>query len=381
MPRSIFEADHEDFRQTVRKFVQSHVMPNYARYCEQRLIDRELWLAAGELGLLGLHVPEAYGGSEAGDWRFTAVVLEELSSFSSGLSSSFGIHCDIVAPYLCELTTPEQKQRWLPGFASGELISAIAMTEPSGGSDLANLRTSAMRTDDGWILNGSKTFITNGSRADLVVVAARTGVGRPSQCISLFVVERDTPGLTRGQKLDKVGQEESDTAELFFDDAVVPLDNLIGEPGRGFPHMMERLTQERLNCAVSNLAHAQSVFDQTLAYVKSRKAFGSPIGSFQHNRFTMAEMATSLDVTRSFLHDCVMAHVEGELTNVQAAKAKWWSAQVQNEVLDHCVQLFGGYGYMRETPVARAWLDGRVSKIWAGTNEIMKELVGRDLGL
>lgn len=381
MASTIFDSDHQDFRRSVRDFVHTAAAPNYERYCEQRLIDRELWLKAGALGMLGLHVPAEYGGSDARDWRFTAVMLEELSSFSFGLSSSFGIHSDIVAPYLCDLTDADQKARWLPGFAKGELIAAIAMTEPRGGSDLAQLQTRAVVTDGGWLLNGAKTFITNGHSADLVVVAARTAAGPASRSISLFVVESDTAGFARGRKLDKVGQPESDTAELFFDDVFVRSSSLIGEAGRGFIHMMERLPQERLNCAVSNLAHAEAVFEQTLAYVKSREAFGAPIGSFQHNRFRLAEMKTSLDVTRSFVQDCVMAHVEGELTAVQAAKAKWWSADVQGRVLDDCLQLFGGYGYMRESAVARAWLDGRVSRIWAGTNEIMKEIVGRDLGL
>lgn len=381
MTATIYESDHQQFRQSIRNFVQADAAPNYERYCKQRLVDRELWLKAGALGMLGLHVPEKYGGSDAGDWRFTAVVLEEISRFSSGLSSSFGIHCDIVAPYLCDLTNDDQKQRWLPGFASGQFITAIAMTEPSGGSDLARLRTRATATEGGWLLTGSKTFITNGSRADLVVVAARTADDRASNSISLFVVEAGTPGFVRGRKLEKVGQDESDTAELFFDNAFVPAENLIGEHGRGFIHMMERLPQERLNCAVSNLANAEGAFEQTLEYAKQREAFGTPIGQFQHNRFQLAEMKTLLEVTRSFVQDCVMEHVRGELTAVQAAKAKWWSADVQNRVLDSCVQLFGGYGYMRETAVARAWMDGRVSKIWAGTNEIMKEIVGRDLGV
>jgi alkylation response protein AidB-like acyl-CoA dehydrogenase len=378
---TIYQPDHDDFRATVRGFVETEAKPNYERYCEQRLIDRELWLKAGSLGILGLHVPEEYGGAGTSDWRFTAVVLEELSTFSSGLSSSFGIHCDIVAPYLCDLTDAEQKSRWLPGFASGELISAIGMTEPGGGSDLAALRTTAVRTAAGWLLNGAKAFITNGYRADLVVVAARTDDGKASRSISLFVVEAGMPGFDRGNKLDKVGQAESDTAELFFHDVLVPHTNLIGEQGRGFVHMMQRLPQERLNCAVSNLAHAEAVLLETLKYVKIRVAFGAPIGSFQHNRFVLAELRTALDVTRSYIHDCVMAHVAGELSAVQAAKAKWWSAQVQNDILDKCVQMFGGYGYMRESMVARAWMDGRVSKIWAGTNEIMKEIIGRDLGL
>jgi alkylation response protein AidB-like acyl-CoA dehydrogenase len=381
MDTQVYGPEHREFRETVRRFVRTDVAPNYERYCRQHLIDRELWLRAGELGLLGLQVPAEYGGGEAGDWRFTAVVLEELSRFSSGLSSSFGIHHDIVAPYLCTLTDEEQRKRWLPGFASGDLIAAIAMTEPSGGSDLARLRTTATRCADGWLLNGSKTFITNGSRADLTVVAARTGTGRTSESISLFVVEAGTPGFDRGRVLDKVGQPESDTAELFFADAVVPAENLIGTEGRGFVHMMEHLSQERLDAAVSNLAHAEGVLAETLDYARTRTAFGRPIGAFQANRFLLAEMVTEIDVTRSYVGDCVLAHVRGELTPVVAAKAKWWTAKVQNDVLDDCVQLHGGYGYMRETRVARAWLDGRVSSIWAGSNEIMKELIGRDLGL
>jgi long-chain-acyl-CoA dehydrogenase len=381
MAKTGYGREHLDFRDTVRAFVDTVVAPDYERYCAQRFIDREAWLKAGALGLLGLQVPERFGGGEAGDWRFTAILLRELARFSAGFSSSFGIHCDIVAPYLCELTTAEQQARWLPAFAAGETISAIAMTEPRGGSDLASMTTRAERTADGWLLNGSKTFITNGGRADLVVVAARTGDGGASSSISLLVVEAGMAGFERGTVLDKIGQAESDTAELFFDDVEVPETNLLGEAGRGFVYMMERLPQERLNCAVSNLANARGVLDETLEYARTREAFGTPIGSFQHNRFLLAELTTALDVAESFVEDCVLEHLSGGLSPVQAAKAKWWSAQVQNDVLDACLQLHGGYGYMRESSVARHWMDGRVTKIWAGTNEIMKEIIGRDLGL
>jgi alkylation response protein AidB-like acyl-CoA dehydrogenase len=292
-----------------------------------------------------------------------------------------GIHADIVAPYLRDLCTEEQKQRWLPGFCTGEIWTAIAMTEPSGGSDLAALRTTAVQEGDTYVLNGSKTFITNGYSADLVVVAARTTPGSGAKGISLFGVETGMEGFTRGRKLDKVGQEESDTAELFFQDVRVPAANLIGERDRGFIHMMERLPQERLGAAVSNIAHAAAVLEETLAYIRERKAFGQPIGAFQHNKFLAAELVTMIEVSQAFVDQCVVAFNDGTLTAVDAAKAKWWSAQVQNDVIDACVQLFGGYGYMNEYRVARAWRDARVTKIWAGSNEIMKELIGRELGL
>jgi long-chain-acyl-CoA dehydrogenase len=280
-----------------------------------------------------------------------------------------------------ELTSQQQKRRWLPPFCTGELVTAIAMTEPSGGSDLAALRTTAVRDGDDWMLNGSKTFITNGYSADLVVVAARTSPEKKAKGITLFGVETGMPGFTRGRKLDKVGQTESDTAELFFDDVRVPAGNVIGEVDRGFIAMMERLPQERLGAAVSNLAHARQILDETLDYVRERTAFGQSVGSFQHNKFLLAELVTQVEVAQAYVDDAVLAHTDRELTAVDAAKAKWWSAQVQNDVLDACVQLHGGYGYMNEYRVARAWRDARVTKIWAGSNEIMKELIGRDLGL
>jgi long-chain-acyl-CoA dehydrogenase len=288
----------------------------------------------------------------------------------------------VLPPYLVQLTTEEQRERWLPGMATGEIVTAIAMTEPSAGSDLAALRTTAERTNDNqWALNGAKTFITNGLSADLVIVAARTTPGARAKGISLFAVESGTPGFTRGRKLDKVGQPEAETAELSFDDARVPAENLIGELDRGFVHMMINLPQERIGSAVANIAHARQILDETLEYAKQRQAFGAPIGSFQHNKFLLADLVTRAEVTQSYVDQCVVAHSQGGLSQTDAAKAKWWSAQIQNEILDHCLQLHGGYGYMNEQRVARAWRDARVTKIWAGSNEIMKELIGRDLGL
>ena len=381
MPRNIYGPDHEAFRETAREFVERSLKPRAQQFIQARCIDREVWIEAGKQGLLGLEVPEAYGGSEARDFRFNAVLAEELSKFNAAASSCFGIHTDCVAPYLVDLGTQEQKQRWLPGFCSGEIITAIAMTEPSGGSDLAALKSTAVRDGEDWILNGSKTFITNGYQADLVVVAARTSPEKGAKGITLFGVETGMPGFERGRKLDKVGQEESDTAELFFTDVRIPGANVIGEVDRGFIAMMERLPQERVGGAVSNTAHAQQILVETIAYAKERKAFGQSIGSFQHNKFLIAELQTKLEVTQAYVDDCVQAHNERKLTAVDAAKAKWWSAEVQNEVLDACVQLYGGYGFMNEYRVARAWRDARVTKIWAGSNEIMKELIGRDLGL
>jgi alkylation response protein AidB-like acyl-CoA dehydrogenase len=307
------------------------------------------------------------------------VLCEELAGYNMALSSCIGIHTDCVGPYLLDLANDEQQARWLPGFVTGEVVTAIAMTEPTGGSDLANLRTTAVADGDGWVLNGSKTFITNGSSADLVIVAARTG-GLGARGISLFLVEASMPGFERGMVLDKVGQPESDTSELFFTDVQLSADHLLGEPGKGFTYMMQRLPQERMSAAVGNLAHAAVILDETIAYAKQRQAFGQPIGSFQHNKFLFADLVTRVDVTRSFVDQCVLAHAERRLSPVDAAKAKWWSAEVQNLVLDACVQLHGGYGYMTEERVARAWMDARVTKIWAGSNEIMKEVIGRDLG-
>ncbi|WP_169978318.1 acyl-CoA dehydrogenase family protein [Microbispora sp. H10836] len=381
MRRTIYGEDHEAFRDSVRQFVIRSVAPRAEEFIERRLIDREVWREAGRQGLLGLEVPEEYDGAAAGDYRFNAVLTEELAGVGMALASSFGIHFDVVAPYLVELTTDEQRKRWLPPFCSGEVITAIGMTEPSGGSDLAALRTTAVRDGSDWIIDGSKTFITNGYQADLVVVAARTSPEKRAKGITLFAVEEGMPGFHRGRKLDKVGQPEADTAELFFEGVRVPAANVIGEVDRGFVAMMERLPQERLGSAVTNISHAAAVLAETLSYVKERKAFGQAIGSFQYNKFTLADLVTKVEVTRAYVDQCVAAHADGELTAVDAAKAKMWTADVQNQVIDACVQLYGGYGYMREYRVARAWMDARVTRIWAGSNEIMREIVGRDLGL
>jgi alkylation response protein AidB-like acyl-CoA dehydrogenase len=379
--RTIFEPEHEAFREAVATFVDRSVMPRMDEIAELHHHPRDLWLEAGKQGFLGLEVPAAYGGGEAGDYRFNTVLGEELSRASAATSSAFGIHFDVCAPYLVDLTTDEQKERWLPRFCTGELITAIGMTEPSGGSDLAALKTTAVREGDDWILNGSKTFITNGSTADLVIVAARTNPEAGAKGISLFGVEKGMPGFSPGRVLDKVGQPEADTAELFFEDVRVPHANLIGELDRGFIHMMENLAQERIGAAVSNIAHARAILDETLVYVKERTAFGKPVGSFQHNAFLLADMVTRAEVTQAYVDQQVMAHTRGELTAVDAAKSKWWTADVQGQILDACVQLHGGYGFMREYRAARAWADARVTRIWAGSNEIMKLIISRDLGL
>lgn len=381
MPRNIYDEDHEAFRATVREFVERTLRPRAEEMIAEKTIARDIWRDAGKQGLLSLDIPEEYGGAGADDYRFNAVVAEEISAFNAATASCFGIHSDVCPPYIVDLGTEEQKQRWLPGIAAGEKIIAIGMTEPSGGSDLAALKTTAVRDGEQWVINGSKTFITNGYQADLVIVATRTDPTKGAKGITLFVVEDGTPGFTRGRKLDKVGQEESDTAELFFEDVRVSDENRLGPEGMGFISMMQRLPQERVGAAVSNTAHAAQILTETIEYTKERKAFGQPIGTFQHNKFKIAELVTKIEVTQAYVDDCVAAHAKGELTPVDAAKAKWWSAQVQNDVLDECVQLYGGYGFMNEYRVARAWRDARVTKIWAGSNEIMKELIGRDLGL
>lgn len=380
MKREIYDEDHEAFRSSVREFLERSVIPEVEAYAEKKGIPREFWLEAGKQGFLGLEIPEEYGGAGAGDYRFNAVMGEELSKVNAALGSCWGIHADITAPYLVALGTEEQKQRWLPGVAAGEILLAIGMTEPSGGSDLAALKTTAVRDGDEWVINGSKTFITNGYSADIVLTAVRTSPEKKAKGITLFAIPATAEGFSRGRKLDKVGQDESDTAELFFENVRLGDDHIVGELDGGFIHMMQKLPQERLGCAVSNIAHAKQILLETIQYAKDRKAFGQSIGQFQHSKFLLAELVTKIEVSEAFLDQCVVAHAKGELTPVDAAKAKWWTSEIQNDVLDHCVQLHGGYGFMNEYRVARAWRDARVSKIWAGSNEIMKELIGRELG-
>ncbi|MDF3045349.1 MAG: acyl-CoA dehydrogenase [Ornithinibacter sp.] len=381
MPRNIYGPEHEDFRSSVAEFVERTLKPRVGQMLEVKSIDRDIWKEAGSQGLFGLGIPEEFGGMGAEDYRFNAVAAEVINGFNAAVGSCFGIHSDVCPPYIVDLGTQEQKERWLPPMAAGEKICAIAMTEPGGGSDLAALKTVAVRDGNRWVLNGSKTFITNGYQADLVIVATRTDPSKGAKGITLLMVEEGMEGFTRGRKLDKVGQEESDTAELFFSDVRVPDSNRIGEEGQGFVAMMQRLPQERVGAACANVAHAKQILMETVEYAKERKAFGQAIGSFQHNKFKIAELVTAIEVAEAYVDDCIEAHAEGRLSAVDAAKAKWWSAQVQNDVLDECVQLHGGYGFMNEYRVARAWRDARVTKIWAGSNEIMKELIGRDLGL
>ncbi len=378
MKRDVYSPEHELFRESVRAFISTEVEPNLERYRADGHTDRVLWRAAGAQDLLGLSVPVALGGSDV-DFRFNAILAEELARVALALASSIGIQTDVVAPYLIDLATDELKSRCFPTFCTGDLVTAIAMTEPGAGSDLSGIQTRAVRRGGAWVLNGSKTFITNGANADLVVVAARTGEEKRE--ITMFAVASALPGFACGRELEKIGQHEVDTAELFFDDVRLSDADVLGEVGAGFRHMMERLPQERLHVACVNVAHAGAALEATLEYVKERRAFGRSIGSFQHSRFLLAELTTELEITQAYVDRCLAEHVAGNLTAVDAAKAKWWTSEVQNRVLDACVQLHGGYGYMLEYPVARAWADGRVTKIWAGSNEIMKELVGRSLGL
>jgi alkylation response protein AidB-like acyl-CoA dehydrogenase len=335
MRRTIFNEDHDAFRESCRTFVDRTLRPHQEKHIANHELGREVWLELGKRGFLGLNVPEQYGGTGVDDLRFSLILAEELSRLGFAYSSCIGIHTNCVAPYLVDLGTQEQKQRWLPKFCSGELITALAMTEPSGGSDVAALRTQAVRDGEDWIINGSKTFITNGASADLALVAARTSP-EGAKGITLFAVEASMSGFERGRKLDKVGQPEADTSELFFDDVRVRAENVIGEINRGFGYMMQRLVAERIGSAVNNISHARQILEETLDYVKERKAFGAPIGSFQANKFTLAELQTLADVTQAFVDQCVMEAVQGALTAVDAAKAKWWSAQVQNDVLDAC---------------------------------------------
>ncbi len=381
MKRDLYDEDHEAFRASVKQWIDRSVLPDTDKHIADKALPREFWTEAGANGFLGLSIPEEYGGAGAEDFRFNAVINEELAKVGAAYPTCFGIHSDITVPYIVELGTEEQKQRWLPGAASGEILTAIGMTEPSGGSDLAALRTTAVRDGDEWVINGSKTFITNGYSCDLVITAVRTDPERGAKGITLFGIEATKEGFSRGRKLDKVGMEESDTAELFFENVRVSDAEIIGELNMGFIHMMQKLPQERIICSVANIAHAKQILVETLQYAKDRKAFGQSIGNFQHNKFLLAELFTQIEVAEAYIDKCVAAHAAGELTAVEAAKAKWWSSQVQSEVLDHCVQIHGGYGFMNEYRVARAWRDARVTKIWAGSNEIMKELIGRDLGL
>ncbi len=379
--RTIFEPEHDDYRESFRRFIEAEVTPYYEEWREAHLVPRELFAKAAEHGFLAMEIPEEYGGVGVDDWRFNAVLIEETAVAGVGDAwAGATIHTDVCMPYFAASATEEQKDRWFAKFATGELLTAIAMTEPGTGSDLAGIKTSAVRDGDDWIINGSKTFITSGQNADLVIVAARTSED-PHRGLTLFVVEDGMEGFERGKSIHKVGQHASDTLELFFNDVRVPHSNMLGEEGSGFFQLVSRLVPERLTLAVAAQAGSERVLEETLTYVKEREAFGRPIGTFQNSRFKMAEMKTKLTVTRAFVDQCIKKYTEGTCGVDEAAMAKWWTTDMACEIADECLQLHGGYGYTTEYGVSRAWTDARIGRIFAGTNEIMKELIGKTMGL
>ena len=380
MKRTIFEADHESFRDTVRAFCEKEIVPNHDQWEKEGIVPRDLWLKAGELGLLGFMMPEEFGGGGVDDFRYHAILDEEITKIgASGVG--FVIQTDLVSGYLLSHATEEQKQRWFPKFCSGEIITAIAMTEPGTGSDLQGIKTTAVKDGDEYVINGSKTFITNGINADLVLVVCQTDPEAGAMGFSLIAVERGAEGFDRGRNLDKIGLKAQDTAELFFDNVRVPQTNLIGEEGKGFIYLMEKLPQERLSISIVAAAATRRIIDMTLEYVKERKAFGKPIGSFQNTRFTLAELETEAQIGQVFVDESIMRHNRKELTIDDAAMGKWWTTELQKRAADECLQLHGGYGYMSEYPISKAYLDTRIQTIYGGTTEIMKEIVGRGLGI
>ena len=379
LQRDIFTSEHDAFRDMVRAFIARNITPYHEQWERDRVVSREVWRQAGAAGLLGIEMDEKYGGGGNPDYTYYLIMNEELAR-AGAHGPGFSVHNDIVGQYLVRLVTPEQAQRWLPGYCSGELITAIAMSEPGAGSDLQGIRTTAVRDGDDWILNGQKTFISNGQLCDLVIVFARTDPDAGHLGYSLLMVERGMAGFERGRNLEKVGMHAQDTSELFFSDVRVPAANVLGEPGAGFVALMQNLPRERIAIGATALAGAEHVFATTLDYCRQRRAFGRPIGSFQHSRFQLAEMATELAVARAFTDRAITEHV-ARLTTEDAAMVKWWDTELCNRVVDRCVQLYGGYGYMREYPVARAFADGRVQSIFGGTTEIMKEIIGRGLGV
>ncbi len=382
MQRTLFESEHVDFRESVARFVAEEVTAHHEAWEHEGIVPRELFARAAAKGMLAMQVPEAYGGPGVADFRFNQIIGEELSlAGNAGSGLGLSLHNDICLPYFLDLCDEAQKRRWLPGIADGSLITAVAMTEPETGSDLASLRATARRQDDAYVVNGSKTFITNGINADLVITAVKTDPAERHQGISLLVLERGMEGLQRGRNLDKVGMHAQDTAELFFEDVRVPVCNRLGDEGQGFRYMTANLAQERLSIAIAGHGAARGALAMTLAYVKERQAFGQPVGSFQSSRFALAEMATEIELATAFCDQAVLALNAGQLSAADAAMAKWWCTELQGRVIDRCVQLHGGYGYMLEYPIARAYVDARVTRIYGGTTEIMKEIVGRSLGV
>ncbi len=380
--RTLFDDEHELFRDSVRRFIAAELVPRNEEWERAGIVDRDMFRSAGKHGFLGMAVPTEYGGGVVDDFRYNLVIGEEVQR--AGINAAglgWTLHNDICLPYFVSLCNQDQKTRWLPGICAGELITAIAMTEPGIGSDLASMTTTAVRDGEHYVLNGSKTFITNGINADLVVTAVKTDPSERHRGMSLVVVERGMDGFERGRNLDKIGMHAQDTAELFFTDVHVPVANRLGEEGEGFRYLVTNLPQERLSIAATGVAAARAALEQTLSYVTERQAFGQPVGAFQNTRFRMAEMATEIELGQTFIDRCVLALNAGELTTEEASMAKWWCTELQGRVVDVCVQLHGGYGYMAEYPVARAYTDARVTRIYGGTTEIMKEIIGRSLGL
>ncbi|QMU22347.1 acyl-CoA dehydrogenase family protein [Gordonia rubripertincta] len=379
MKRTLFDSEHDQFRDTVRSFLTKEAVPHTADWEEAGEVSRDFWTAAADQGLVGFAAPEQYGGGGLRDFRFNAVLNEEVVRTGT-VGDGFSLTNDIVLPYFLDIATPEQQGRWLPGIVSGETAIAIAMSEPGTGSDLRAIKSTATRVDGGWRLNGSKTFITRGIQADLIIVAARIPENDGGG-FGLFVVSGDHEGSQRGRKLQKIGRKAQDTAELFFEDVLVAESDVLGEPGKGLRYMMGNLAQERLSMAVVAVAQAEYAVETAIAYGNERKAFGQPIGSFQANRFTLAELSTQVGIARVFVDRCIEAQNAGELTAAEAAGAKFWTTELEFNALDTCLQMHGGYGYMEEYDVARRWRDARVQRIYGGTNEIMREIVGRSLGL
>jgi alkylation response protein AidB-like acyl-CoA dehydrogenase len=377
MRRELFIAEHDDFRASVRAFLAREAVPHTEAWEAAGMVDRGFWRKAAEQGLVGFEAPPEHGGAGIRDFRFNAIIDEEVA-YAGVAGDGFTMENDIIAPYLVEHATAEQQARWLPGFTSGELVVAIAMTEPGAGSDLRAIQTTARRDGDHYVVNGSKTFVTSGIQADLVIVAARTGDAGE---LSLLMVEEGMEGFQRGRKLEKIGRRAQDTAELFFEDVRVPVDNLLGVEGRGLDLLKANLPRERLSMAVSAVAASERAFELTLEHCRERRTFGRPIGSHQAVRFMLADMRIELDVARAYVDRCIVAQTTGELTPEEAAGVKAWATDLQFSILDRCLQLHGGYGYMEEYPIARMWRDGRVQRIYGGTNEIMRDIVGRGLGV
>ncbi|MFP1644679.1 acyl-CoA dehydrogenase family protein [Pontitalea aquivivens] len=377
--RAVYDEEHNQLRQTVRRFIETEIASNFARWEEDGIVDRKMWEKAGETGLLCPTVPEKFGGI-GGDFRMNTIICEEMAySGFAGPAANISVHSDVCLGYLLQYGTPEQKSRWLPGMVAGELVCAIAMTEPGTGSDLQGIRTTAVRDGDHWVINGAKTFISNGQHADLVITVTRTGEGRGSGNMSLIVIETNTAGFRRGRNLDKLGQKSADTSELFFDDVRVPVGNLLGAEGKAMHMLMSELPQERLIIGLTALAAAQKAYDITLEYTRERKAFGQAIIDFQTTRHKLADLKTELTIGWAFIDQCIDKHMRHELSSAEASMAKLWCAEMQGRVVDACVQLHGGYGFMREYDICRMYADARIHRIYGGTSEIMKELISRSL--